>query len=240
MTIRYDVISDKGKVRQNNEDIALILNEFIRDSAISFSFEMPENFKFCAIVSDGMGGLDNGEIASEMATKSFDQFLYNLEEGLDENEIILQIKQWVKNTNIDIINKAGDSQMGCTFSGLFMYENKAFILNIGDSRVYRTRYDHFKQLTTDHSERNRTKNENIPSNLIYNALGIDNVFIDIVPTHIIPGDKYVICSDGLHDMIDDDTINAIISLGGGAQQLANAALNAGGKDNVTIILIEIS
>ncbi|MBQ9077705.1 MAG: serine/threonine-protein phosphatase [Muribaculaceae bacterium] len=240
MTIRYEAISETGKIRRNNEDMALVFNEFVRDSAVSFSFDMPDGIRFTAIVSDGMGGFDNGEIASEMATRSFSSFLSTLSEGLDENEVILHVKQWVKDINREIIDNVDGTRMGCTFSGIFIYENKAFLLNIGDSRVYRIRYEHFKQLTTDHSERNRTGDDSIPSNLIYNALGIDNAFIDIVPTYLVPGDKYIICSDGLYDMIDDSMIEKIITSGGGARQLVNAAINAGGEDNVTVIILHIS
>lgn len=240
MEIRYEVISDVGRVRTNNEDMALIFGEFIRDSSMSFSFEMPNNVRFTAVVADGMGGYENGEIASEMATKSFNTFLSKLPEKLDENDIIISVKNWAKECNDEIIGVANGTQMGCTFTGIFTYEDMAFIINIGDSRVYRLRYDHFKQLTTDHSERNRTDNKQAPSNLIYNALGVDNSFIDITTTKLIKEDRYIICSDGLHDMIDDNAIETIVTSGGGARQLVESALNAGGTDNVTVILLSLS
>lgn len=241
MKIRYDVISDVGCVRTNNEDMALVFGEQIRDSSASFAFDMPENMRFSAIVADGMGGYEGGEIASAMATRSFDEFLNGLPEGLDQNDVVMELKQWIKNINEEIISAAGGSGMGCTFCGIFTYEEKAFVINVGDSRMYRIRYDLFKQITTDHSERNRKGDMSIPSNIIYNALGVPGAFVDVIPTKMIAGDKYIICSDGLSDMVEDETIAAILKSGGDiTRQLVTAALNAGGKDNVTVIYIEIS
>ena len=106
--------------------------------------------------------------------------------------------------------------------------------------LYRLRYDHFKQMTTDHSERNRTGDPNVASNIIYNALGVHEAFADISLIKLIKGDKYLICSDGLNDMVSDEEIETLmISNDASARQLLESALSAGGKDNVTIILLEI-
>lgn len=240
MKIRYNVISDIGKVRTNNEDMALVFEEQIRDSSASFTFDKPEDIRFAAIVADGMGGYDGSEIASEMATKSFNDYLNELPKDLDKNELIVSVKHWVKNINDEIIIAANGSGMGTTVSGIFTYEDFAFTINIGDSRVYRHRYDHFKQLTEDHSERNRSNDPNTPSNIIYNALGIPTAFADVKSTQLVSGDKFLICSDGLSDMVDDDTIcNILCTDGDTARDLLNVAINNGGCDNITIIVIEI-
>lgn len=240
MRIKYDVISHVGNVRTNNEDMALVFGEQIRDTSASFTFDVPKNLRFAAIVSDGMGGYEKGEIASEMATRSFDKFLSSLPTNLDSNNLIIEIKQWVRNINGEILETANGSGMGCTFCGIIIYEDSVFTINIGDSRIYRLRYDYLKLLTTDHSERNRTGNLDIPSNLIYNALGIPQAFADISPTKIVKGDKYIICSDGLNDMVEDNDIANIMSLKDVCtRNFIDAALSAGGKDNITVILLEI-
>ena len=82
----------------------------------------------------------------------------------------------------------------------------------------------------------------IPSNIIYNALGVgDSVFADVedITQKVIPGDKFIICSDGLSDMADDETIESVMENGGSAPELVAAAKEAGGKDNVSVIVVEI-
>lgn len=240
MKIRCDIVSDKGRVRSNNEDMALVFGERVRDSSISFTYEETNQIRFLAIVSDGMGGYEGGEIASEMATTSFNKFLNTLPDCLEMNNLIMAVKQWGVEVNEAIIKVAQGNGMGCTLCGIFCYEENAYIINIGDSRLYRLRYGLFKQLTTDHSIRNRIGDSHIPSNLIYNALGVDGAFIDIMPTKLVVGDRYLICSDGLSDLVDDETVKKIlIAEDGDSRQLIDAAMKAGGTDNITVILLNI-
>lgn len=240
MNIRIDAMSDVGYVRSNNEDMALVLGEQLRDDKTAMAFELQENERLTAIVADGMGGYERGEVASEMATGLFDAFLDGLPGGLDTNDMILELKRWCRETNQKILDAAAGTGMGCTFTGLFTYEGQAYIVNIGDSRTYRLRRDFMKQMTTDHSERNRQHDDTLPSNLIYNALGAEGAFIDVTPTRIVPGDKYIICSDGLSDMVDDETIERIAKNGGNAEALVEAAKQAGGEDNVTVVVMEVN
>lgn len=240
MNIRIDAMSDVGCVRSNNEDMALVLGEQLRDDKTAMAFELQENERLTAIVADGMGGYERGEVASEMATGLFDAFLDGLPGGLDTNDMILELKRWCRETNQKILDAAAGTGMGCTFTGLFTYEGQAYIVNIGDSRTYRLRRDFMKQMTTDHSERNRQHDDTLPSNLIYNALGAEGAFIDVTPTRIVPGDKYIICSDGLSDMVDDETIERIAKNGGNAEALVEAAKQAGGEDNVTVVVMEVN
>lgn len=240
MTIRIDAVSDVGCVRTNNEDMALVYGEQIRDDKMTMSFELQDDGRLTAIVSDGMGGYERGEVASEMATGLFDGFLDGLPEGLDTNDLVIELKRWCRETNGKILEAAQGTGMGCTFTGLFTYEGQAYIINIGDSRTYRLRRDFLKQMTTDHSERNRQHDESLPSNLIYNALGAEGAFIDVTPTRIVAGDKFVICSDGLSDMVDNDKIEQMVKDGCNAEALVDAAKQAGGLDNVTVIMVEVS
>lgn len=239
MTIRIDAVSDVGCVRLNNEDMALVYGEQLRDDKMAMAFELPENGRMTAIVSDGMGGYDRGEVASEMATGLFDAFLDALPEGLQVDEVVMELKRWCRETNGKIMDAADGTGMGCTFTGLFTYGEQAFIVNIGDSRTYRLRHDFLKQMTTDHSERERRQDDSIPSNLIYNALGAKDTFIDVIPTRMVEGDKFLVCSDGLSDMIDNDTIERMMMDGCNAQALVDAAKEAGGLDNVTVVMVEV-
>ena len=196
MRIRCDVVCETGKVRDNNEDMALVFGEQVRDSALSFTCDVEDTTRFVAAVADGMGGHADGEVASAMATGSFNDFLAALPDGLDAEEVVKAVKQW----------------------GVGL----------------------FKQLTIDHSERVRQNDPAIPSNLIYNALGLDNVFVDVTPTRMVNGDKYLICSDGLTDMVEGAEIGRQIRVEDcSARRLVEAALAAGGADNVTVVLLEV-
>lgn len=248
MKIRYDAISDVGRMRANNEDMALVFGAFIRDDAQSSMVPMDRRPRFTALVADGMGGYGGGEIASAMALASFNEFLAALPDGLSVREVQQAVRDWMRTIQDDVLAKAATdhelTNMGTTLTGLFTYGPYDFMINAGDSRVYRWRYDSLRQLTIDHSERQRTGNPLVPSNLIYNAIGVPGAFVDITclsnDMPVIDGDIYIICSDGLCDMIDDAAISAILADGGGARRLVEAALEAGGADNCTVVMLHVS
>ncbi len=247
MKIRYDVISDVGRKRTNNEDMALIFGSQIRDNALRSAVPMGPQLRFTAIVADGMGGYGGGEIASEIATSTFSQYIDSMPEGLDDDQVKEYIKRWFEFAQNHIFvrqSEPGLSHMGTTVTGIFTYDNRFYMINAGDSRVYRLRYETLRQLTKDHSERERWGGDpKIPSNLIYNALGVPNGFVDVTALSeeapVVDGDVYVVCSDGLSDMIDDKTIEQILNNGGGTRQLVDAALEAGGADNCTVIVFSV-
>lgn len=235
MRLNYEVVSDVGLRRGNNEDMALVGGALVRDDSDSFSFDIPEKgMKFAAIVCDGLGGYDSGEVASEMACRSFGEFVDGLPDGLDDNSLIQTVKQWCREVNIRIMQHAAGNSMGCTLTGLLIYFDRTLILNMGDSRTYRMRYGSLKQLTSDHSERLRTGDMTVSPSTIYNCIGVDGAFIDITPTRIVEGDSFIICSDGLCDMVGNETISANYA---SARSLVDSALAAGGMDNVTVITL---
>lgn len=245
MKIKYDAVSNVGAVRSNNEDMAYVFGARIRDDE---QRSMVKNaVRFGAVVADGMGGYGGGEIASEMAIDSFDRFIESMGENLDTMDVIMTVKKWAEDVNKQIMLKAQSdaelNNMGTTFSGIFTYGNDQFLVNCGDSRVYRFRAGFLRQLSVDHSERERKKDFTLPSNLIYNALGIPEAFIDVTSFNssfpMIDGDIYLVCSDGICDMISDDEISAIFEKGQGAQALVDAAIAAGGKDNATAIVLQV-
>lgn len=246
ISISYNAVSNVGRVRSNNEDMALVLGTCVRDDSHRGRLKLDKG-RFSAIVADGMGGYGGGEIASEIAIKSFDQFITNLPNGLNPLEVSKKISEWFEGAQNLIISRQSEpglENMGCTFTGIFSYEGLFFMLNAGDSRVYRLRGEILRQLTVDHSERVRLNNPNVPSNLIYNALGVPEAFIDKTLLNdefpLQDGDMFIICSDGLNDMISDPEIEAIANEYGidATQPLVDAALRAGGRDNCTVVLFD--
>ncbi len=235
MRIRYEAVSHVGAVRTRNEDMAYIGGQTLRDDSDSFEFQVPDRgMKFGAVVCDGLGGRADGDRASRMACELFEAFVDELPEWLDANELIHRIKHWFQSANEAILAAASGNGMATTMTGLLLYYDQAYLLNSGDSRVYRLRYENFRQLTKDHSERERMGDASVPSNLMYNCLGISDAFIDVTPTRVVPGDRYVICSDGLSDYVAEEKIERDSD---NVRNLLRDALEEGAPDNVTIIVI---
>lgn len=246
MIISCNLISDVGLKRTNNEDIVLLNGDFYRDNAYQSTFTLNDNARMAAIVADGMGGHAGGEFASELAAQSFQTFVETLPATVDTATLHNLIKSWATDAHYMIKHKGEEMpqfyNMGTTFVGLLFYNGSVSWINIGDSRIYRFRDGILRQLSTDHSMREKKKDPTIPSNIIYNALGVgDSVFADVedITQKVIPGDKFIICSDGLSDMADDETIESVMENGGSAPELVAAAKEAGGKDNVSVIVVEI-
>lgn len=240
--ILYYAASDVGYVRKNNEDMAYVAGKLIRDGKIKGEVDLSEENPVVAFaVADGMGGYEGGEVASEILCRSFGSFI---KKGLPnkDSETIEAIKLWAVNAN-NLVLETGKlrpelREMGTTFVGIIIDKTSLFIINIGDSRCYRLRNGVLKQLSTDHSERERTGNPETPSNLIYNFLGNfpDDFFSDISIYEPLAGDSYLLCSDGLSDLVTDDLIEEKFFE---PDSLIDLAKKAGGRDNITIIKIKI-
>lgn len=246
MILQCQVASDVGCVRTNNEDIALLAGGLYRDAVDRFVAELQPHSRFVAIVADGMGGYEGGEIASEMAAKSFDAFFTGLPAGLSVDRLVAQVKTWVTEIHAEIIAFGDEHReyagLGTTLVGMFAYEGKIFRINIGDSRLYRFRNGMLKQLSVDHSMRELTGDMSQPSNLIYNSLGAGGqVFADVeeMTAQLISDDRFLICSDGLSDMLSDEEICTLLADNADVDALIGAAKQAGGRDNISVILLTI-
>ena len=246
--IKMDAVCDIGLVRQNNEDMILVGGEQLRDAATRQTLELSDTARFAAIVADGIGGHNGGEFASEIATKRFDDFMLMLPRGLSEPQLVEALKQWTADTHRFLLQQSSlvpeYEGMGTTFCGLFFYESMVLALNIGDSRLYRYRDEVLKQITSDHSMRQLTGDMSMPSNQIYNSLGAgDSAFIDIknLSEQLFVGDLFLICSDGLSDIVSDEEIEQILAMPQpSAQALVDKAKAAGAKDNTSVILLTLT
>ena len=227
--------SDTGKVRQNNED--------------AFAYD-PE--QAVAVLADGMGGLAAGEVASQVAVTTI---LENLQRAKSYSEPLL--KSAVESANAAVRQAAVKAcvDMGTTVVvWLLTAQRQCFVANVGDSRVYRIRAGKLRRLTTDHSMVQQMVEDGILNpaeaqtsshrNVITRALGLDDhVEVDVHSWVTAPGDLYLLCSDGLTDMIDDAKIAQVIEAGANevlgtmADALILSANEAGGHDNVSVLLI---
>lgn len=242
LKISYFAISDIGCVRKNNEDMAYVAGKLIRDGETEGVVELSQEIPAVAFaVADGMGGYEGGEVASEIVCRSYSSFI---KKGLpkEDSETIEAIKEWTIKAN-NLVLETGKlrpelNEMGTTLIGMIIDKSSLFVINIGDSRCYRMRNGILKQLSTDHSERERTGNPNTPGNLIYNFLGNypKDFFSDISIYEPLAGDSYLLCSDGLSDLVIEDIIEENFFK---PHKLIELAKEAGGRDNITIIKIQI-
>lgn len=246
LLLKCQLASDMGCVRTNNEDMILLNGGLYRDESYAENFEFTPESRFTAIVADGMGGYEGGEFASELATQAFDRFITDLPGDLSYEILSDEVKKWVSETHTLITNKGIElpqyEGMGTTFVGVFSYEGNIYLINIGDSRLYRYRNGILKQLSSDHSMRELTGDMSTPSNMIYNSLGGgQSAFADLAELtgQLLDEDILLICSDGLSDMLTDEQIEEILSQDPAPLHLIEAAKAAGGRDNVSVILVKI-
>ena len=129
-----------------------------------------------------------------------------------------------------------------TLVGLLYYEGRLFLINAGDSRLYRFRNDTLMLISRDHSLHELIGNIEVPSNVILNSFGGGNTFfIDIEPAgkKALDGDIFLLCSDGVSDMLNDEEIEAVLCKEGFEEALLEASKNKGGKDNISYVLVEL-
>ncbi len=229
-----------GCVRSNNEDMVLAYDKFIRSDAYQTEFMTENTDRFVIALADGMGGHNAGEVASEEALSNLKFFIEDLPGNLSPAEFEEAMLEWLQSIN-QIVNSRGLvdhslSEMGTTLVGMIFYGGKYYWINCGDSRLYRLREGKLKQLSTDHSL-NKMNGTQKHSNIITNCIGAGskNSFLDIFEftDEIQPEDTYMICSDGLNDMVADDDIEKLMNEGSTANKLCEAAIEKGGYDNVS-------
>jgi len=243
--------TDTGRVREHNED------------AVGSNPDIG-----LMVLADGMGGYNAGEVASGIAVQIVSELAVegaNREErevidphsGMMRQSIVLRDAVYRANK---IIFQTAQSQthcegMGTTIVACMFYDNKVSIAHVGDSRAYRLRGEAFEQLTLDHSllqelvdrgfyshdEAQRSTNRNY----VTRALGVEpTVEVEVHEHDVLPDDIYLLCSDGLPDMVEDEDIHLTISTFNASldvvgQQLIEMANDHGGRDNVSVMLAQV-
>ncbi len=235
-----------GCVRSNNEDMILAYDHFVRSDIYKTEFMTENHDRFVIALADGMGGHKAGEVASSDTLDNLQFFLSDLPSGLSSGEFNEMMDEWLQSIN-QIIDSKGHvnpemAEMGTTLVGVVYYNNKYYWMNCGDSRLYRYRDGQLTQLTTDHSL-SQARGEKKHSNIITNCIGAGckNSYIDMFDftDDFLSGDTYVLCSDGLNDMVPDEKISLLMAQGANANTLCEAAIEAGGYDNVSVCVFKV-
>ncbi len=252
--IRFFAATDVGRVRDHNEDNYLV------DKKLALF-----------VVADGMGGHAAGVVASALAVRTVHeevrkqrQLVEDYERGakgaaaVSAREVLNLLEFAVQRACARIHEEAvADSHkrgMGTTLSAMLFVGNKGFIAHVGDSRIYLAREARIQQVTEDHTvfneliKRGKLSREQIEKvahkNAITRAVGVyERVEVDTLAIEVLPGDVFVLCSDGLHGYLDGNDALAKILKDVAPEQQAQALIDhanrAGGKDNITSILVRV-
>ena len=235
-------MTDIGRKRKVNQDYV-------------YASDLPVgNLPNLYIVADGMGGHKAGYLASSYAVQTIVESI----EKSTETRPALILQKAVRYANYRLFEKAAEREeyqgMGTTLVVLTVYGNEALAVNIGDSRLYEISGGEIVQISEDHSlvaelvrkgELSPVEARRHPDkNIITRALGIqDEAQLDLFPFHVEPGDRYLLCSDGLSNMVEDTELCRIISqekaLSEIGAELILTANGNGGLDNIAVVLVEI-
>jgi PPM family protein phosphatase len=237
--------TDLGRVRENNED--------------KYEFYIPENEDDLAlrgmafVVCDGMGGHEAGQIASELACKTFLDVYFNHPGDAPESALLAGLK--AANRYVLDVARAVPSRrgMGTTLSALILLQDQAWIAHVGDSRIYRLRDGALEPITKDHTwiEEALASGQIRPEeaethpyrHVLTRAIGTEeNVPPDIFSTDLRQGDVFLLCSDGLTNHVSDEELAAVLSESGPSEtawKLVGMALVGGGSDNCTVLAVRV-
>jgi serine/threonine protein phosphatase PrpC len=224
--------SDRGRQRQGNED-----SYFVRSPLF--------------VVADGMGGAQAGEVASQMAVESFDRGLPDGTPAEGLTHVVEEANRRIHERSQSDAQRAG---MGTTVTAAYVGEGEVTIAHVGDSRAYLLRDGDLIRLTRDHSlvgelvARGKLTEEQAETHpqrsVITRALGPEpDVQVDVQAYQARGGDRFLLCSDGLTSMIPEARVKAILegsdSLADAGRELIAAANDAGGRDNITVLLFRL-
>jgi len=212
------------------------------------------------VLADGMGGHRGGEVASRTAVQAIIDALVpaQLEDRADDMESLMRVGEAAELANRALLEKSSRHPelkgMGTTVVLAIFREGRIFYAHVGDSRLYRVRYGRMRRLTRDHSliqqvvddgvflNRSHARESGVKENILTRSLGMEqHTEVDVGDAVVEAGDTYLFCSDGLHNPVPDSIIARVLrdpegDLEEQAQQLTDAALGAGGNDNISVIL----
>jgi protein phosphatase len=243
--VRIGAKTDLGRVRENNED--------------KFEFLVPSNDAELAwrgmvfVVCDGMGGHEAGQIASELACKTFIS-VYRDHPAEDPAEAARSASAAANRFVLDVARAVPSRKgMGTTLSALLLVQDRAFIVQVGDSRVYRLREGALAQMTLDHTWVEETVAMGIMPreqaeqhqyrHVLTRAIGTEpEIKTDVFVEDVREGDVYLVCSDGVTNHVGDEELKELLASQGpgeAAWAIVGRALVGGGSDNATALVVAV-
>jgi PPM family protein phosphatase len=267
LTVRSFGLTDPGKVRDTNEDqflIAVLLKvlQVEQTSLPQPKVQHSSDRSYLFVVADGMGGHAGGEKASALAIDSVESFLletfkwFTQCKGQEQDQVLADFQSALGHANARVLAEAAERPqlhgMGTTLTLAYSLNDELFVAHVGDSRCYLCRRGILYRLTRDHTLVEEMVRHGVLAaeeaaqhrwrHVITNAVGADSaeVKVEVHKVHLEGGDRVLLCSDGLSEMVSEDEINHILQTEAQPEQtcrrLVTRANEAGGKDNITVVV----
>ena len=242
--VQVAYLTDRGQVRDHNEDYVSVCEPRSDDEA--------KRNGSIYVVADGVGGADAGEVASSYACeRTIFHYLENTSETEPDKRLLAAVERAHDDLCSLIDERQDDRRMGTTLVATALFENRAVLANVGDSRGYLIRNGMIQQITKDHSLIAKLLDEGIITQAEAATLNIGNIIlqsigseqppkVDMFPIKLIDGDFIILCSDGLTNHVTDDEIAAVVNkyeVDEASRKLVDLANERGGFDNITILIL---
>jgi protein phosphatase len=265
--VRLAAVSHVGKVRKNNEDHFIVVRrsrsrEVLYTNLAANPGPFPTDYAYSLIVADGVGGAAFGEIASQLALETAMELVGHATSwvmkivDLDALQMRARLDAYAERIQATmrayIEAYPHLNGMATTWTSAYIVSNRAVVSHVGDSRAYLYRTGAVQQITRDDTLAQHLIDDGIPADAVQRFKHVltdsfggasEKVNIKIYPCELQPGDRLLLCTDGLHDMVDDAQLAQILAGQPDTQAACDAllarALDAGGKDNVTLILCDV-
>ena len=250
-TIQAACGCNTGKIRKNNEDNFYFDGKFLNRENDGLKephyFEQILTNHLCVAVFDGMGGENFGEYASYTAARLMHQSKRSLKECfLPEEKYLDRVVQEMDHSVVGLQKELLADRIGSTVVGFYFSQSYVHVFNVGDSRAYRLRNGELTQLSFDHVERRRGRESKKAPLTQHLGFGSEDIMVEpyLTKEKITKGDWYLLCSDGLTDMLKDTEIAEIMrecnNADASVKNLMESALEHGGRDNITVIVCKIT
>jgi protein phosphatase len=270
LTVESYGLTDPGRKRPSNEDQFLIarLNKSLDIQQTSLPVSAHRTCKedaYLFVVADGMGGEAAGEVASSMAVGALEAYMVDTfkwflnPDGREGMELASELRQALEQTDARLVARGQDDPalrgMGTTLTMGILHGHELLVAHVGDSRGYLVREGRSYRLTHDHTVSQEMVRRGVLSpeeaavhpahHVLTNVVGghTAGVRVELVKVEVAPGDRVVLCSDGLSDHVPDDDVTAVVG-GRGAprsacEELVRLANERGGRDNITVIVVRL-
>lgn len=269
LRVRSFGLTDPGKVRKSNEDQFLVAQltkdmQVLHTSLRQNRLQRGSEQSYLFLVADGMGGHAGGERASALAVYTIEEFMLDTFKwflqltGQEKSEVLAEFQTALRQADAklfaEIERRPELRGMGTTVTMAYSLGTELFVAHVGDSRCYRLRDGKLQRLTRDHTlvqelvQAGQLSPEEAAQNPLRHMLtnvvgGTDpGLRVDVTKLHLTAGDRLLLCSDGLTEMVADDAITAALQAHPeprlACEQLLSAANERGGRDNITVIVAD--
>jgi len=236
MGLQIRAVTDKGCVREQNEDRVLLGTELLQEGLREVEVELAEDSRYVMGIADGMGGHQAGEVAAEMVLLLLSDRVRSLRPGLSGSELEQEMREWAQMAHLRLLEEGEkDPQkrgMGTTLAAVLLYEGRIYYMSAGDSRIYRLRSGVMAPINEEHA---------LQSGALLNSFGGGRtVFLEFGEIRVFESDILLLCSDGLTRMLSEEEVESLLSSGPHSlESLVARAVERGGYDNISAICVHV-